>query len=93
MANSHAANSDPKEAVIAACKACVGDLNFLCDDNDLSRYGTDWTRQYSNKPLAVVRPKTTSEVASIVQACRAYEVAIVPQGGRTGLCGPRRSCH
>ena len=35
----------------------------------------------------VVSPATLVEVASVVQWCRAHKVALVPQGGRTGLVG------
>jgi FAD/FMN-containing dehydrogenase len=35
----------------------------------------------------VVRPADVVEVAAVVTACRAHHVAIVPQGGNTGLVG------
>jgi FAD/FMN-containing dehydrogenase len=35
----------------------------------------------------VVLPGTTDEVAAVVRACAEAGVAIVPQGGNTGLCG------
>ena len=37
--------------------------------------------------LAVVRPGSTAEVAEVVRLCAQAGVAIVPQGGNTGLCG------
>jgi FAD/FMN-containing dehydrogenase len=37
------------------------------------------------RPLAVVRPGNTVEVASVVKACAATGTSIVPQGGNTGL--------
>jgi FAD/FMN-containing dehydrogenase len=36
---------------------------------------------------AVVRPRTTEEVAAIVRICAEDGVPIVPQGGNTGMCG------
>jgi FAD/FMN-containing dehydrogenase len=50
-------------------------------------YGTDWTRRWAATPRAVVRPASTDEVARVVRACAAHGVAIVPQGGNTGLVG------
>ena len=47
----------------------------------------DWTNSYHWEPLAVVRPSNTSQVQSIVRACSASEVAMVPVGGNTGLTG------
>ncbi len=37
------------------------------------------------KALAVVRPGSTQEVAAVVKVCAAAGVAIIPQGGNTGL--------
>jgi FAD/FMN-containing dehydrogenase len=34
-----------------------------------------------------VRPGTTDEVAAVVGLCAAADVAVIPQGGNTGLCG------
>ncbi|MAI02546.1 MAG: hydroxyacid dehydrogenase [Rickettsiales bacterium] len=35
----------------------------------------------------LLKPKTTSDVSKIVKICKKHKIAIVPQGGRTGLCG------
>lgn len=35
----------------------------------------------------IVAPASTDEVATVVRLCRLYAVAVVPQGGRTGLVG------
>src|SRR5262249_13598799 len=44
-------------------------------------------KHYHGKPIAVVKPASTAEVASVVRACSQFGAAIVPQGGNTGLCG------
>ncbi|RWF27459.1 MAG: FAD-binding oxidoreductase, partial [Mesorhizobium sp.] len=33
------------------------------------------------------RPANTAEVAAVVKLCREAGLAVVPQGGNTGLCG------
>ena len=48
---------------------------------------TDQRKRYFGKALAVVRPANTAEVSKVVRACAEARVAIVPQGGNTGLCG------
>ncbi|MFT3987923.1 FAD-binding oxidoreductase [Aestuariivirga sp.] len=53
----------------------------------LPRYSGDFTGDYHGTPLAVVRPRTTEEVSSVVRWCGARKVPIVPQGGNTGLVG------
>ncbi len=47
----------------------------------------DWLNRYGEVPLGVARPATTNEVAAVMAACHAAGVAVVPQGGNTGLCG------
>jgi FAD/FMN-containing dehydrogenase len=50
-------------------------------------YCTDWRGRYSGNALAVVFPADTQQVAAIVKLCAANQIAIVPQGGNTSLCG------
>lgn len=51
------------------------------------RYHTDWSGQPPQRPLALVRPRNTQEVSATLRLCTAHQVAIVPQGGLTGLAG------
>jgi FAD/FMN-containing dehydrogenase len=62
--------------------------DFLATDPDtLQAYGTDWTRVYQPRPLAIAFPRTTGEVARLLARCQERDVAVVPSGGRTGLAG------
>ena len=65
----------------------VGAANVLTAPEDTKPYVTDWRRQYSGAAECVVRPGSTEEVAQVVAACAKEGVAVVPQGGNTGLCG------
>ena len=56
-------------------------------DGDLSAWEVDWRRRYHGRALAVVRPSSTAEVAAVLRACALHGVAVVPQGGNTGLVG------
>jgi FAD/FMN-containing dehydrogenase len=51
----------------------------------LTAYERDWRGREHGQALCVVRPHTSAEVAAIVKACAAAGVAMVPQGGNTGL--------
>ena len=64
--------------------AIVGTANVL-SEGDLSAWELDWRKREQGKALAVVRPATTEEVATVVQACAAARISIVPQGGNTGM--------
>jgi FAD/FMN-containing dehydrogenase len=68
-------------------RAIVGDKGLITDDAGKHGYLTDWRDTYLGKALAVVRPATTEEVAAVVRLCRAEKVAVVPQGGNTGMVG------
>lgn len=59
----------------------------LRDAKDTAPYLTDWRGIYQGVAIAVVMPKHTAQVASIVQICRKYKIAIIPQGGNTSLTG------
>ena len=72
--------------LIAALRACVGAEHVLTE-GDLSVHETDWRKRWRGKALAVVRPRTTDEVAAVVRACASHGASIVPQGGNTGLVG------
>lgn len=77
-------------ALLAALTPIVGGRGVLvpgADDDRLASYATDWRGAYSGRPALVVLPRTTAEVAEVVRACAAAGVAVVPQGGGTGLCG------
>src|SRR3954470_1304538 len=65
----------------------VGGAHVLTDPNDTRPDFTDWRRQYTGSAECVVRPANTGEVMRVVALCMSENVAIVPQGGKTGLCG------
>ncbi len=70
-----------------ALSAIVGSSNVLTAPEDTKPYFTDWRRQYSGSAECVVRPANTEEVSRVVARCAREAVAIVPQGGNTGLVG------
>ncbi|GLC92454.1 D-2-hydroxyacid dehydrogenase [Cupriavidus sp. TA19] len=76
-----------QDSFLALCRAALGPQHVLTGAADKAPYLTDWRKRYSGEALAVLRPGTTEEVAAAVHACHAHKVAVVPQGGNTGLCG------
>ncbi|MFH1043791.1 MAG: FAD-binding oxidoreductase [Pseudomonadota bacterium] len=73
--------------MIERLRALVGDAALITDPRDAAPYVTDWRKRYFGKALAIVKPASTEEVAAVVKLCAEAGVAIVPQGGNTGLCG------
>jgi len=72
---------------INALRAVAGDRNVLVGERDTDSYLTDWRKQYRGAAECVVRPARTAEVAAVVRLCAEAGVAVVPQGGNTGLVG------
>ena len=79
--------SQPSIDVIHALKSVLSEDQVSVETSVLESYGQDWTRFTQPAPLAVVFPRTTNEVADVVKFARAYGIALVPSGGRTGLSG------
>lgn len=73
--------------LLAELVEIVGPRQVLVDADEIAPYLTDWRGRYTGSALCVVRPADTGEVSRIVAACAAAGVAIVPQGGNTGLVG------
>jgi len=67
-------------------QALLGPRGYLPDEAG-SAYVREPRGRYRERPLAVLRPASTQEVAAVVLLCREYRTAIVPQGGNTGLVG------
>ena len=55
--------------------------------DDLASYNNDWMNKYHGKGPIVVKPKSTEEVSAVMKYCYEQGLAIVPQGGNTGLVG------
>ncbi|WP_372873895.1 FAD-binding oxidoreductase [Pseudomonas sp.] len=75
------------ESLIQALQAVVGDSGLITDAERMHGYLSDWRNAYRGRAALVLRPATTDEVAQVVRLCHEAGVAIVPQGGNTGLCG------
>ncbi len=74
-------------ALVADLEDTVGASQVLTDADLTAGYTVDWTGRFQGRAPAVVRPGTTEEVAAVVRLCATAGVAIVPQGGNTGLVG------
>lgn len=75
------------EAFTQALEQVVGSAGLIQDPGRMQSYLSDWRNAYCGKAALVVRPASTAEVAEVVRLCREAGVALVPQGGNTGLCG------
>ena len=68
--------------------ARIGDARTVtCDAQDMAPWLTDWRGRFHGAAMALVSPRTTAELSDIVQLAAKHRVAIVPQGGNSGMVG------
>src|SRR5438552_17615267 len=73
--------------LIAKFRAIVGDKYAVTDVADIAPYVTEERDLFHGKSPLVLRPGTTAEVSEICKLATAHKIALVPQGGNTGLVG------
>ncbi|TNV79588.1 hypothetical protein FGO68_gene505 [Halteria grandinella] len=61
--------------------------NGILTGDAVEPHNSDWTKKYHGHSKLVLKPKTTEEVSAILRICDDKRLAIVPQGGNTGLVG------
>lgn len=55
--------------------------------DDMEPYNGDWMHKYRGHCKLVLKPGSTEEVSKILKYCNDNMLAVVPQGGNTGLVG------
>jgi FAD/FMN-containing dehydrogenase len=74
-------------ALLTSLTEIVGTEHVITAADQRRAYEVDWTGRFVGKTAAVVRPGSSAEVVAVVGLCRANGIAVVPQGGNTGLVG------
>lgn len=54
---------------------------------DLEAFNSDWMRKYKGKTKLALKPESTEEVSKVLKYCNDKMLAVVPQGGNSGLVG------
>ncbi|KAK8918747.1 hypothetical protein KSP39_PZI021902 [Platanthera zijinensis] len=65
----------------------LGHKSVIQDEDRLLAANIDWMRKYKGSSQLLLLPKNTEEVSKILQYCNTRCLAVVPQGGNTGLVG------
>jgi FAD/FMN-containing dehydrogenase len=55
--------------------------------DDIEPFNSDWMRKYRGHSKLVLKPGSAKEVSKILKYCNDNMLAVVPQGGNTGLVG------
>src|SRR5258708_29460826 len=73
--------------LIARFRKIVGDKYAITDPADIAPYVTEERDLFHGRSPLVLRPGSTAEVAAICRLASEHMIALVPQGGNTGLVG------
>ncbi len=73
--------------LIARFKSIVGDKYAVTDAADMAPYVTEERNLFHGHSPLILRPGSTAEVSAICKLATEHRIALVPQGGNTGLVG------
>lgn len=79
--------TSPSPEALSALKAAAGIGGWTDDPAEIAPWLTEWRNRWSGNTPLMLTPRSTEEVARLVTLCAQHRVAIVPQGGDTGLVG------
>ncbi|CAN0403108.1 unnamed protein product [Ectocarpus fasciculatus] len=68
-------------------RGVVGADHVKTSPEDLESFNTDWMKKYRGASPAAVLPGNTEHVSRLLRHCNERRIAVVPQGGNTGLVG------
>ena len=79
--------------LIARFASIVGDKYAVTDTDELAPYLTEPRNLFHGRSPLVLRPASTAEVSAICKLATEHRIALVPQGGNTGLVGGQTPHH
>src|ERR1700690_379993 len=79
--------------LIARFRGIVGDKYAVTEKADIAPYVTEERDLFHGHSPLVLRPGSTAEVAAICRLASETRIALVPQGGNTGLVGGQTPHH
>ena len=76
-----------RTALLAALRQALGADALRTGEAIGERHLSDWSGAPPVRPLALLRPASSAEVAAALAIAAEHRVPVVPQGGLTGLAG------
>ncbi|KAM3370192.1 hypothetical protein ACQJBY_017840 [Aegilops geniculata] len=74
-------------------KSILGDNGVVQDKDRVAVANVDWMGKYKGSSQLLLLPKSTNEVSKVLAYCDSRRLAVVPQGGNTGLVGGSVPVH
>ena len=75
----------PDATMLATLERLLGPKGFTREPSEMAPWLTDWRGRVHGNAAALLSPATTDEVQAIVRLAAEHKVAIVPQGGNSGM--------
>jgi FAD/FMN-containing dehydrogenase len=75
----------PTNTAMQALEKLLGPKGFSTDVSDIAPWLTDWRGRFTGKAAAMLSPANTAEVSAIVKIAAEHRIALVPQGGNSGM--------
>lgn len=77
--------TDGLAALLADLRAALPENRLRTGADIPPRHFSDWSRSRPQRPAALLLPRSTQEVATMMRLCHLHGQTVVPQGGLTGL--------
>lgn len=77
----------PSKPFLDRLAGLLGPKGYTTDPDSMAPWLTDWRGKYTGHAAAMLSPASTQEVAAVVRLCAEEQVALVPQGGNSGMVG------
>jgi len=71
--------------ILAALEHVLGKGGVAADAASMAKYLVDWSGDHHGGAVAVLKPASVAEVQDAVRLCGRLGLAMIPQGGNTGL--------
>lgn len=72
---------------LAAARQALPEGRVVTGDDEIAPWLADWRGLYRGRACALVEPRSTAEVATVVRLARQHRVPLIPQGGNTSMVG------
>ncbi len=78
---------DSKADFLTEAAALLGPRGLTLDAEAITPWLTDWRGRFTGRALAMASPADTAELAKLMLICGRHQIAVVPQGGNSGMSG------
>lgn len=75
----------PDSSVLEPLISLLGPKGFCNSADVMAPWLTDWRGKYHGRAAALLSPSTVEEVQEILRFANAHRIALVPQGGNSGM--------